>query len=181
MNVVQPIRALETIERMKNELLKNGTRDYLLFVFGINTGLRIGDILALQVKDVRNQTHLVLREEKTGKLKRHFLNEQLKQDIDNYIQGMDDEEYLFQSRKGENQPISRVQAYRILKGAADKVGIENIGTHTLRKTYGYHQYKRNRDIVKLQHLFNHSSPSETLRYIGIQQDDLDDMNRDFYL
>ena len=83
MNVVQPIRDLDDIERMKNELLKNGTRDCLLFVFGINTGLRIGDILTLQVKDVRDQTHLVLREEKTGKLKRHFLNEQLKQDIDN--------------------------------------------------------------------------------------------------
>ncbi len=181
MNYVQPIRDPEKIEAVKQELLKNGYRDYLLFVIGINTGLRIGDILSLQVADIKNKDHLCIAEEKTGKTKRHFINDHLKRDIDAYIRNMDDNDYLFPSRNGTNKPISRVQAYRILNKAAANVGIQEIGTHTLRKTYGYHQYQRNKDIVMLQNLFNHSSPSVTLRYIGIQQDDMDDMNRDFYL
>ena len=82
-----------------------------------------------------------------------------------------DDEYLFASRKGEG-PISRVQAYRILNKAAHDVGLKEIGTHTLRKTFGYHFYRTNHNVAMLQQLFNHSSPAITLRYIGITQDEI---------
>jgi len=103
------------IEEMKRALLDSGYRDYMLFVLGINTGLRISDLLQLQVADVKDKTHVTITEGKTDKTKRFFINPQLREEIANYVQGMDDGDFLFQSQKGENRPISRVQAYRILE------------------------------------------------------------------
>lgn len=181
MNEVQPIRDKEKIEQMKIELLKSGYRDYMIFVIGINTGLRISDLLQLKVKDVRDRTHIVIQEQKTGKTKRFMINDQLRNDINKYIQGMNDEEYLFQSNKRYNRPLSRVQAYRILNKAAANVGLKEVGTHTLRKTFGYWHYQKYKDVALLQELFNHSAPSVTLRYIGINQDIMDKTIEDFYL
>lgn len=181
MKEVQPIRDKKKIEEMKTELLKQGYRDYMLFVLGINTGLRISDLLDLKVQDVKDKTHIILTEQKTGKIKRFMINGQLKQDIDKYIDNMGDNEYLFQSQKGYNKPISRVQAYRILNKAAENIGLEEIGTHTLRKTFGYWHYKQYKDVALLQELFNHSAPSVTLRYIGINQDIMDKTIEGFYL
>ena len=170
MNCVQPIRDKEKIEQMKKELQKSGTRNYLIFCLGINTGLRVSDIIKLKVKDFLNQdrtikTHIDIIEEKTNKNKRLKINSSLIEDLKNYIDNMNFEEYIFKSRKGTNKPISRVQAYRILSNAGQNVGLDEIGTHTLRKTFGYHFYNQTRDIALLQELFNHSSPRITLRYI----------------
>lgn len=180
MKKVEPIRDIEKIKKMKDLLLKQDYRDYLLFTLGINTGFRISDILKLKVKDLKRKSHIEITEKKTGKTKRQYINS-IKKDIDRYIKEMDDYEYLFQSRKGINKPISRIQAYRILKKAADKLGIDKVGTHTLRKTFGYHHYQRNKDVAILQKLFNHSSPTITLEYIGISQDEQDKSMKDFYL
>ena len=181
MKFVQPIRDKEKIEEMKTELMKLGYKNYLMFVVGINTGLRISDILQLKVIDLKDKTHIKIIEQKTQKIKRFLINSLLKQEIDKFIQGMSDEEYLFQSRNGVNQPISRVQAYRILNSAAKKIGLEEIGTHTLRKTFGYWHYKQNKDVALLQDIFNHSAPSVTLRYIGINEDTKDKSIENFYL
>ena len=181
MKLVQPIRDREKLEEMKMELLKVGYKNYLMFVVGINTGLRISDMLELKVKDLREQTHIKIIEQKTNKIKRFLINSSLKIEIDKYIKTMSDEEYLFQSRKGGNKPISRVQAYRILNSAAKNIGLQEIGTHTLRKTFGYWHYKQNKDVALLQQIFNHSSPSVTLRYIGINEDIKDKSIENFYL
>ena len=181
MREVEPIRDKKKIEEMKTELLKSGYRNYMLFVLGINTGLRVSDLLELKVADVKNKTHIVLVEQKTDKVKKFFINTHLRLEIDQYIKGMGDVAYLFQSQKGDNKPISRVQAYRILNSVASKIGLDNIGTHTLRKTFGYWHYKQYKDVALLQELFNHSSPSVTLRYIGINQDVLDESMKEFYL
>lgn len=180
MNTVQPIRDKEIISKFKNELLKNGSRDYMLFIIGINTGLRISDILKLRVLDVKDKTHITIVEQKTNKNKRFLINSKLKEDIDGYIQGMDSNEYLFTSRKGD-KAISRIQAYRILNDVADRLNIEEVGTHTLRKTFGYWHYKQHKDVAILQDIFNHSAPSVTLRYIGINDDNKDNTIKDFYL
>ena len=153
----------------------------MLFVLGINTGLRISDLLELKVEDVRDKIHIVLIEQKTGKTKKFLINNQLREDLNKYTEGMINNEYLYQSQKGNNKPISRVQAYRILNDVANKVGLEDIGTHTLRKTFGYWHYKQYKDVALLQELFNHSAPSVTLRYIGINQDVMDKTIEDFYL
>lgn len=178
---VQPIRDKRKIEEMKNELLKGGLRNYFLFYLGINTGLRISDILSLKAEDIRNSTHLVTKEKKTGKIKRFKINNGLYDEIQKYILGMADEEYLFKSQKGDNKPISRVQAYRILNECAGNIGLSEIGTHTMRKTFGFHFYQKTKDVALLQELFNHSSPSITLRYIGINQQMMDNAVDDFNL
>ena len=177
MNFVQPIRDRRKIEEMKEELKKNGTRDYLLFVFGINVGLRISDIINLKVKDVLNydktiKSHVEIIEKKTKKIKRFKINTSLSEEIYQYVKNMDFEDYIFKSRNGKNQNITRVRAYVILNMAGEKCGLDEIGTHTLRKTFGYWFYQQTRDIAILQEIFNHSSPSVTLRYIGINQDNL---------
>jgi integrase len=181
METVQPIRELSKIRAMKNALRKSGERDYMLFCVGINTGLRISDILNLRVSDVRGKTHIHITEQKTGKDKKFKINNALKNDLEEYVCDMNDCEYLFQSHKGKNKPITRVQAYRILNDAAQRVGLSEIGTHTLRKTFGYHFYKQYKDVALLQELFNHSAPSVTLRYIGINQDIMDKAMDDFGL
>lgn len=181
MNEVQPIRDPKMIEAMKNELLKKGSRNEFLFTFGINTGLRISDMLPLKVSDVRGKQHVTIIEKKTKKPKHFRINYEMQRLIDTYTQGMAEDAYLFQSKRG-NEPIKRVQAYKILNEAARNVGIEDeIGTHTLRKTFGYHFYKKTKDVALLQKIFNHSSPSITKRYIGITQDEIDEALDDFNL
>ena len=99
---------------------------------------------------------------------------------DNKLQA--DYDYLFKGRNGENKPISRVIAYMIINQACKKAQItDNVGTHTLRKTFGYHHYQTFHDVAILQYLLNHSSPSITLRYIGITQDNVKDTLKQFEL
>lgn len=182
MNFVQPVREKEKIEEIKTELKKSGYRDYLLFVTGINTGLRISDLIKLKVKDVRNNTHVIITEQKTGKQKRFLINQNLTVIMNEYINNLPDEEYIFKSRQGGNQPITRVQAYRIINNAVRKSGVaDQVGTHTLRKTFGYHHYQLYKDIAVLQDIFNHSAPSITLRYIGINDDMKDKTIENFVL
>lgn len=181
MKLVQPIRDKETINRFKTELMKRDYKYYMMFVVGVNTGLRISDILELKVCDVKDRSHIVITEIKTGKAKRFLINGALRDILEGYVEGMGDQEYLFQSRKGINKPITRIQAYRVLNDVADRLGIDEIGTHTLRKTFGYWHYKQHQDIAILQHIFNHSAPSITLKYIGITNDIVDDTIKDFFL
>ncbi|NMD69595.1 site-specific integrase [Bacillus sp. DNRA2] len=168
MNVVEPIRNKRDIDRMKKAL--HG-RDQLLFIFGINSALRISDILALKVGDVRGKESITLTEKKTGKSKQFRVNKAISQAVKKCVPAnAADNDYLFPSRKG-NGAISRVQAYRILNEAAGRAGLTvNIGTHTLRKTMAYHAYQSGVDISLLMNVLNHSSQRETLRYIGITQD-----------
>lgn len=179
MKEVQPIRDKDLIAKFKNELLHKSYRDYMLFVIGINTGLRISDILPLRKRDVSG-SHIVITEKKTSKNKRFKINSSLRAEIDKYTSNMRDDDYLFSSRKGD-KPITRVQAYRILNEVAEALGVPEIGTHTLRKTFGYWHYKQYKDVAILQEIFNHSSPSVTLRYIGITADLVDKTIDDFYL
>ncbi|BFH18169.1 putative integrase/recombinase YoeC [Paenibacillus dendritiformis] len=139
MEFVQPIRDIKQIEMMKSFLLNRSIRDWFLFVMGINVGLRISDLLPLQVKHVKNKTHIVIRERKTGKSKRFPINAELRSLINEYIEGKTNDDFLFPSRKTKKN-IDRIQAYRILNAAAAEVGLCEIGTHTLRKTFGYHFY-----------------------------------------
>jgi site-specific recombinase XerD len=181
MNNMQPIRNAKDIKIIKEKLLESSVRDYMLFNIGINTGLRISDMLHLKAIDVRNQQYLTIIEQKTSKKKKILLRNPLIKEINKYIIEMKDNDYLFQSRKGDNKPITRQQAYRILNDAAEYLNIKEIGTHTLRKTFGYHFYKKTNDIALLMELFNHSSQSITLRYIGINQDSMDEQLKDFNL
>jgi site-specific recombinase XerD len=176
MELVEPIRNRKQITALKNYLRGQDIRNYLLFVLGINSGLRISDLLKLTVEDVKNQDRISIREQKTNKYKDFPLSENCKKAINEYLKSTNiTTGTLFISRKG-NKPITRVQAYRILSEAAKIIGItDSIGTHTLRKTFGYHAYINGTDITRIQKLLNHSTPSVTLSYIGITKEELDNI------
>ncbi len=176
MNFVQPIRDPECIFYIKRFLKKQSERNHILFVTGINSGLRIADILELRVRDAK-RPYFNLIEKKTKKKKRIDMTPVLQRELKAYIEGKEDHEYLFKSREGINKPISRSMAYKILRAAAEHVGLDDIGTHTLRKTFGYHFYKQTKDVAMLQEIFNHSDQRTTLRYIGINQDTMNNARK----
>jgi len=178
---VEPIRDKTKIKQMYH-LLKGKDEKYaLLFKFGLNTGLRISDIIPLKVKDIMSpnmkfQDYLIIKEKKTGKEKKIKLNDSLKKLIMEYVKTnrLTYESYLFPSKKGNY--IGRIQAYRVLKECAEVLGIQNFGTHSLRKTWGYWTYKISLyNIGLIMDTFNHSSQSITLRYIGVNQDQKDEL------
>lgn len=173
MNFVQPIRDTGKLKGIEKFLKEKKTRDYMMFLLGIYTGLRISDVLRLRVKDVAGKNYISIKEKKTNKSKRIPIHPLLKKELKGYIKGKPTNEYLIKSRIGKNKPISRTQAYRILKEVANKFDIDEIGTHSMRKTFGYHYYNQTKDIAFLQKVFNHAKPEDTLLYIGLDQDVLD--------
>lgn len=181
MCVVEPIRDKEDIERVKRILKENGSRDFLLFLLGINSGLRISDILKLKVKDVYKKDYIEITEQKTNKYKRFPITKSYRPYLEEFIINKSPEDWLFASKRGD-KAITRVQAYRIITKACLRVGINaRVGTHTLRKTFGYHFYQQKKDVALLQCIFNHSAPSVTMRYIGINQEMIDSSLQSFSL
>ena len=186
-NLVEPIKSKKDIEAVEQYLLKRNRRNHLIFIFGINTGLRVSDILSLNIADVANKTYVEIREKKTGKYKRFPLNNKLRKLVKNYLKTerkqvytLDKKEPLFVGKK--HCRLDRSQVYRFLNDACNEVGLSiNVGTHTMRKTFGFHNYKQFNDIALLQKILNHSSPAITLRYIGVDQDEIDNSYRNFEL
>ena len=180
MTKVDAIRNKDDIKRIEDKLLLNNYRDYVLFCFGINSGLRISDILNLNIENVKNKNYIYLKEKKTGKQKKFPINKKLKKIFKEYTKGKKETAPLFATKY--NNRLDRISAYRILNNVCKQLFIEeNIGTHTLRKTFGYHHYKQFRDVAILQKIFNHSSPEVTLRYIGIEQEEIDNSYLHFIL
>ncbi|PAF51093.1 hypothetical protein BKH43_02485 [Helicobacter sp. 13S00401-1] len=180
MNIVEPIKNKLDLQRIEVRLARRSKRDLLMFELGINSGLRISDILNLNIKDVRNQTHIHIVEKKTKKLKSFPLNKKLKDLIEPYVEDKSDDEPLFKTRF--NHRLDRFQAYKILNAVCQSIGLRyKVGTHSLRKTFGYHHYKQFKDIALLQKIFNHSSTKTTLRYIGIEQEEIDKSYKNFVL
>jgi len=175
----EPLRDTEQISAIKG-YLKSRPRDYLLFCLGINTGLRISDLLNLSVGDVfegdRVRRYLRLREAKTGKEQRIRLNPGSTMALEYFAAQAGYQEPwkpLFESKRGKAKPLGYVQAWRIIKAACAAVGVKRgIGTHSLRKTWGYHARKKGVSIEIIQAKFGHSSPKETMKYIGITADEI---------
>lgn len=191
MKYVQPIRDKDQIEMLKDYLMDWNPRNFLLLVFGLNSGLRVSDILPLKVRDVMDD-YIEVIEKKTGKQRLFPINRTLRKEINKYValKGLKPYDYLFESRKrckepgreGQKQPISVTQAWKILNKAAKSCGIHHIGTHSMRKTFGYFMYQHNgHDVAMLMEMFNHSSPGITLRYIGINQEKINQEMESFGL
>ena len=175
MKLVQPIRNKDIVNKFGEELKQMNDKYFIMFRIGVTSGLRISDILKLKVSDVK-VNYIQIKETKTKKTQVFKLNSKTKQLCMEFIEANDlkDDDYLIYSNqkdsKGNMKAISRQQAHHVLNIVADKLGIEDVGTHTLRKTFGYWHYKQYGDIAILQDIFNHSAPSITMRYIGITQD-----------
>ena len=175
MEFVDPIRDVNQIEAMKGILESHSQRDLLFFVLGINTGMNISDLLSLKVEDVWDGTKLkefiFIHDDRNEKEQAYYLNNRVSTLLQAYLHQvkLNNHDYLFKSKKN-NQPITRQQAYRIIHNASVEAGVTgNIGTHTLRKTFGYHALHKGIAISILMSIFHHQSPAETLRYLGIEK------------
>lgn len=166
---MEPLRDKKDIEAMKN--LMPTIRDKVMFSLGINTGLRISDLVTLRCADFKTDT-IEIREKKTGKIKAFKLNPAIASMVQDYI-NLYPREWLLPSRR-HGCHLSERQALDIIKAAAEKLGLEHIGTHTLRKTFGYQAWKKGISLAYIMEAMNHSSIKITKRYLGITQDELND-------
>lgn len=183
MSATQPIKNKNDLTRFRNyykeEELK--PRNYALIVMGLNSALRIGDILSLRWEDVRRESayrrHIWVREQKTGKDNMFPVNPMMVEALEfyrHYLTGYSSEKYIFESQKDRGNPISRSQAFRIIKKTADQCGLrEHISCHSLRKTFGYYAWKQGTPPALLMSIYNHSSYEITKRYLCIDQQEKD--------
>jgi integrase len=186
MALTEPIRNRNDVKKLVDYYLeKEEPRNYALIVLGIYTALRISDILNLRWGDVYDFNAekfcecITLVEKKTGKDKCLALNSDALQVLKYYQKKADNswdkEGFLFVS-KTDGRAISRIQAYRIVKKAAAAIGLaNNISCHSLRKTFGYHAWKKHVPVAVIMDIYNHTSLSVTRRYLGVCQDDRNDV------
>ena len=184
---VAPIKSLADIGKIKRHLLKTHQyRNYLLFVMGINVGLRISDLLSLRISDVWHNGKcveaIVIREQKTKKYRTIALNGATEEAIERYLGSLktfNENDWLFKSRK-YGTPLTKQSAHRIINQIMADCGIVgHWGTHTLRKTFAYQLYMANAEqpmiLEYLMKLLNHSSQQITLAYMGIEQQQLNNL------
>ncbi|MDB4442099.1 tyrosine-type recombinase/integrase [bacterium] len=173
---VEPIKELKDIGTIK-KLLADNPRDFALFTIGINTNLRASDLLRIKVGMVRGlqpNDEIEVREKKTKKNKRVTLNKACIDAIRNLLvsRPFKDSDYLFQSQRAEVLIVPSV--VRMVKQWCRAINLKgNFGSHTLRKTWGYHQRVTfGTDLPRLMVCFNHSTQRQTLEYLCIQADEI---------
>ena len=199
MKITQPIRDIAELKKIKRYYreVKPNKRNSLLVVCGLNTALRISDILKLRWKDVYNEnllsfkSHIDVKEQKTGKKTTVFINKNLKEAFASFLKDIIAkkgklcevmEQFIFLGQKSTDKPISRIQAFRIISEAAKKCLLSHkVSCHSLRKTFGYHAWKKGVSPALLTSIYNHSSYKITTRYLGIDQDDRDEVFELVYL
>lgn len=164
-------------------------RNRMIFVIGINLGIRASDLCGLKYSFFINDDKTYKdfyslqpkKTKKTGKYVKLYFNQTVKKAIAEYIEEYPVEnldEYLFKSRKGG--AITEKSLWKIIVDAANDAGLEgNYGSHSLRKTFGrfvYHNAEdKNNALVILQTIFNHSSPAITSKYIGLTDNEISDV------
>ena len=186
MSTTQPIRNPALLQEFKNYYLYTSpnSRNHALCILGLNTALRITDILKLTWQDIYDfdekhfRGHLLIKEQKTGKTALIALNAAVTEALLLLLKDLSapplPRNFIFISRKGTNCPIGRTQAFRIIKNAAAKVGLyQHISCHSLRKTFGYFAWQQGIAPAMLMNIYNHSSYQITKRYLGIEQDEKD--------
>ncbi|MGA7932981.1 MAG: tyrosine-type recombinase/integrase, partial [Kovacikia sp.] len=159
------------IETIKNNLADR-PRDLCLFVLGINTAFRANELLSIrvgQVRDLKVGDVLDLRQSKTNEYRQVTLNRKAISVIQGLLgsRSYEPEEFLFFSRWGERLGVPEVS--RKVKGWCQDIRLDgNYGSHSLRKTWGYWQYKRGTPIPLLMEAFGHQTQRQTMAYLGIQ-------------
>ena len=193
MKTTQPVRDIVELKKIKKYYreVKPNKRNFLLIICGLNTALRISDILKLRWKDVYNEnllsfkSHIDVKEQKTGKKTTVFINNNLKEALASFLKDIIAkkgklcdvmEQFIFLGQKSTDKPISSIQAFRIISEAAKKCLLSHkVSCHSLRKTFGYHAWKKGVSPALLTSIYNHSSYKITTRYLGIEQDDRDEV------
>jgi integrase len=185
MQTTHPIKDKRQIRELAAYFLKRGEiRNHALFALSVHTALRISDLRRLTWDDVydhergRVRESFTLTEKKTGKTKTVLLNRVATAALRLYAYAAAPGKALFLSRKGKNQAISRQQAYRVIRGAAEALGLAvKVSCHSLRKTFGYLAWRAKVSPMVIMKIYNHSSLAVTQRYLGITQDNLDECYR----
>ena len=183
MNFVDPIRDRKKIAQIKNLLRgQRRYRDLLLFVVGINSALRISDLLRLKIGQLFDENGEIknrfwIKEQKRGKRHEVAINQSIKETLVEYLK-----EYPHVADNGENYlffnpstrlPIKRVQAWKFITKICVEVGLQgDYGTHSLRKTWSFHARMQGVDLALIMHKLNHESIAYTKRYLGITDDEL---------
>lgn len=203
-HAAEPIKSMDDVIRVSEFLIgEERYRDNMLFILGINFGLRISDLLQLRFTHLINDSFafrdtFAILEKKTKNTRRVRKNRYIT--INNAVidavtlylehtQNVKLSDYLFRSESNrctENKPMHRNSADRILKGIADDLGLGNkMSTHSLRKTFAYHQMVMSnndpRKLLLLQKMFGHSSAAQTLDYIGITGEEIEEAYRQLNL
>ncbi|MDY6823028.1 MAG: tyrosine-type recombinase/integrase [Thermodesulfobacteriota bacterium] len=180
MNSVEPVRKQSDLTKLK-KYLANNKRDLFYFVLAVNTGIRTGDLLELRVKDIKNKKigdQIPIIEQKTGKQNFIVINKPIFTTFQEYISAYKpmDNDFIFFSRKGNKQDkhIHVFSMSRLVKQWFTDLNIKgNYGCHSFRKTWGYMQRVRYlADWSVICRRYNHSSPSTTMRYLGITSDEI---------
>jgi len=175
---VEPIRSKSDISKIK-ELLEDQPRNLALFTLGINTNLRASDLIKLktgQILTLDTSGSFEIREQKTGKLRRLTLNNGTLQIVKSWIRigNLAPDDPLFISQRENALTVSSVN--RLVKSWCRKIGLTgNYGSHSLRKTFGYHAWKAGIDLPRLMTVFNHSSQKQTLDYLCIQAEEIQEV------
>jgi len=179
MAATQPIRSKQQVREFAGYYLHMGQiRNYVLIILGIHTALRISDLLRLRWEDVydfdnvRIRTSITITEKKTGKSKTVALNKSIVNAINLLVSGNAGKgRYIIENYR-TGKAISRIQAYRIIRTASEMLRFQyRVSCHSLRKTFGYHAWKKGASPVVIMEIFNHSSLEVTRRYLGVTQDD----------
>lgn len=186
MGTTIPIRDKTEIQKFTSYYKEDypNLRNYTLIILGLNTALRIRDILDLHWENVYDfkkdclKKHIFVKERKTGKENIIILNSQAKTALEEYMKTRDisPKDFIFTKNTDYGKPLDRSQAYRIItKAAQETLHTEHISCHSLRKTFGYHAWKQGISPALLMDIYNHSSYHITKKYLGIEQDEKDDI------
>ena len=185
---VEPIRLKSKITLMYDVLKEQNDRNAMVFKFGINTILRVSDIITIKIADVMDESGVIrdyvqLREQKTKNYRKIRINAELDRSLIEYINDwkLQLDDWLFPSFRSPHLHIDRVTTWKFLKKASEEAQIENFGTHSMRKTLAYHIYSQTKNISLVMKMLNHTNPAVTMRYIGISQDMIDRAYEDFSL
>lgn len=187
MNAVEPIRERKKIAQIKNLLRgERRFRDLLFFTVGINSALRVSDLLQLQVQHILDEDSQLrlraqIRETKRGKRQELIINESIAEAVAEYRAAypaveLDAKHFLFFNtrRHDYSKAITREQGWHIVSKVCKAVGLKgNYGTHTLRKTWGYHARMNGVDLSLIMHKLNHNDLAYTRRYLGITDEELE--------
>jgi integrase len=186
MSFVEPIRDRKKIAQIKNQLrVQRRYRDLLLFVVGINTALRISDLLVLRVEHFLDEQRRIkrrfwIKEQKRCKRQEVVLNDSIQEALEEYLAAYpeiasDVDHFVFFNTKANDllQPIKRGQAWKVITTICQQVGLRgNFGTHSLRKTWGYHARMQGVDLALIMHKLKHESIAYTKSYLGITDAEL---------
>lgn len=185
-----PIKDREKVLDIQDYLKSQNERDFVLFVTGISTGYRAGDLVEFKKRTIQKSLddgyfEILENKKKNSKNIRQKnlkprqvkINVNLAVILSEYIEDMEDYEYVFKSRKGSNSHITVPSVSRILRAAGEEFGLVNITAHSMRKTYAYFIYVNSKfNITLVKDMLGHGTIEETRRYLGLDKETYDKYN-----